>query len=95
MIHQFLAHFVLIEYDFMHEGGTSLPNAINSLQAGLATGHAGQAPGEWTKLCTLAREGAGRSAVFDRPHLVRELATEVRLASAGNLQACPNPGAPR
>jgi len=86
-IHQFLAHFVLIEYDFMHEGGTSLPSALNSLQACMATGHAGQAPAAWTKLCRLAREGAGRSAVFDRPHLVRELATEVRLASAPSLRS--------
>jgi hypothetical protein len=58
-IHQFLAHFVLIEYDFMHEGGTSLPSALNSLQACMATGHAGQAPAGWTKLCRLAREAIG------------------------------------
>jgi hypothetical protein len=86
-IHQFLAHFVLIEYDFMHEGGTSLPSALNSLQLCLAPGHAGQAPALWTKLCRLAREGAGRSAVFDRPHLVRELATEVSLASPPSIRS--------
>jgi hypothetical protein len=78
---------VLIEYDFMHEGGTSLPSALNSLQLCLAPGHAGQAPALWTKLCWLAREGAGRSAVFDRPHLVRELATEVSLASPPSIRS--------
>ena len=86
-IHQFLAHFVLIEHDFMHEGGASLPSALNSLQLCLALGHAGQAPALWTKLCRLAREGAGRSAVFDRPHLVRELATEVSLASPPSIRS--------
>jgi hypothetical protein len=87
LLHQFIAHFVLIEYDFMHEGGTSLPSALNSLQACMATGHADQAPAAWTKLCQLAREGAGRSAIFDRPHLVRQLSTEIRLASAPSLRS--------
>jgi hypothetical protein len=85
-IHEFLSHFVLIEYDFMHEGGTSAPSVLNSLQACLAPGHTGQAPALWTKLCRLAREGAGRSAAFDRPHLVRELATDVPLASPPSLR---------
>jgi hypothetical protein len=85
-IHQFLAHFILIEYDFLHKGGTSLPNALNSIQACLATGHTTQAPAAWATLCRIAREGAGRSAVFDRPCLVRELSTTVRLASAPSLR---------
>ena len=86
-IHQFLSHFVLIEYDFMHEGGTSVPTVLNLLQTCLAPGHTGQAPVLWTKLCQLAREGAGRSAVFDRAHLVRQLSTEVPLASPPSLHS--------
>jgi hypothetical protein len=86
-IHQFLSHFVLIEHDFMHEGGTSVASVLNSLQACLAPGHAGQAPALWSKLCRLAREGAGRSAVFDRAQLVRKVATEVPLASPLSLRS--------
>jgi hypothetical protein len=53
----------------------------------MATGQTGQSPAVWTRLCRLAREGAGQSAVFDRPHLVRELATDFSLASAPSLRS--------
>jgi hypothetical protein len=78
----FLAHLVLIKFDFLHEGQTHLPTALNGLRTCLATGEAIQALALWDRLCTLAREGAGRSAVFDRPTLVRSLSAAFRLAAA-------------
>jgi hypothetical protein len=86
-IHQFLAHFVLIEYDFMHEGATSLAAALNAIQACMATGQTGQSPAVWTKLCRLAREGAGRSAVFDRPDGQAAIARQRAFIELGTLRA--------
>ena len=82
----FLAHFVLIEFDFLHEGQTDLPATLNALRACLATSEAAQASALWDRLCTLAREGAGRSAVFDRPGLVRSLSATLRLATAPSFR---------
>jgi len=78
----FLAHFVMIEFDFLHEGQTYLSATLNGLRGCLATGEAAHATALWDRFCTLAREGAGRSAVFDRPGLVRSLSATFRLVAA-------------
>lgn len=83
---EFLAHFVLIEFDFLHEGQADLPAALNGLRASLATGDVAEAVALWDRFCTLAREGAGRSAVFDRPGLVRSLSATFRLAAAPSFR---------
>lgn len=82
----FLAHFVLIEFDFLHEGQTDLSATLNGLRACLATGKAAHATALWDRLCTLVREGAGRSAVFDRPGLVRSLSATFQLAAAPSFR---------
>jgi hypothetical protein len=82
----FLAHFVLIEFDFLHEGQTDLSATLNGLRACLTTGKAAHATALWDRLCTLAREGAGRSTVFDRPGLVRSLSATFRLAAAPSFR---------
>jgi len=86
-MHQFFAHFVLIQFDYLHEGGTSLPTALNAVRTCLAAGHETDAPAAWVAICQLAREQAGNSGVFERPQLVRELSSKVHLAAAPSLRA--------
>lgn len=82
----FLPHFVLIDFDFLHEGQTDLSAVLNGLRSCLMTAGAAEASALWDRLCTLAREGAGRSAVFDRPGLVRSLSSTFRLAAAPSFR---------
>lgn len=82
----FLGHFVLIEFDFLHEGQADLPSVLNGLRACLATSEAAQASAVWDRLCVLAREGAGRSAVFDRPGLVHALSATFELAAGTSFR---------
>ena len=50
---EFLAHLVLIEFDFLHEGQSSLPSALNTLRDCLVAGEAQHASALWDRLCTL------------------------------------------
>lgn len=86
-LHQFLAHFVLIEFDFLREGSVDPPMAINLIRNSLAPESAGEAPMVWSRLVELARAAAGTSGQFDRARLVRELAPLIRLQTAPSLQA--------
>ncbi|MGE4296492.1 MAG: hypothetical protein AB7E47_00565 [Desulfovibrionaceae bacterium] len=83
---EFLAHFVLIQFDFLHEGQVDLAATLNSLRVCLASGDETQALALWDRLCILAQERAGRAAVFERPWLVRSLAPRFRLATAPSLR---------
>ena len=49
-VHQFLAHFVLIQFDFLREGATDPPEAINRIRDCLATGDATKAPLVWSRI---------------------------------------------
>jgi hypothetical protein len=93
-LHQFLAHFVLVVFDFLHAGAFSTPEAMTRLRDCLASEQAGQAPLVWKVLCRLVRESAGRSGQYHRPRLMRELSGTVRLRGApslrGDLQALTN-----
>lgn len=77
----FLAHFVLIKFDFLHEGQTDLPNILNSLRACLAAPENEHITALWDRLCSLSQENRGRAGVFDRPMLVRSLSAAFRLAA--------------
>jgi hypothetical protein len=70
-LRRFLAHFVLIEFDFLHEGATHPPAAITRIRDCLGPSDATKAPLIWTRLVQLARGSAGKSGVFDRTRLVR------------------------
>jgi hypothetical protein len=69
-----LKHFVLIKFDFMHEGATDSVKAVTQLRHTLVASEHHRSPDLWTKLCDLARVGAGRSAEFDRSSLITKLA---------------------
>jgi len=86
-LHRFLRHFVLIEFDYLHESATDPSVAISALASVIHPAQAELAPLVWDRLCALAREGAGRSAEFFRTTLVRLLSPVVTLRGSRLLRA--------
>jgi hypothetical protein len=82
----FLAHFVIIRFDFLHEGQIDLSVTLNGLRACLVPGETSQTSALWDRLCNIAREGSGRSAVYERPGLVRSLSSIFKLATAPSFR---------
>jgi hypothetical protein len=85
-VHQFLAHFVLIQFDFLREGATDPPHAINQIRDCLASDDAAKAPLVWPRLVQLARASAGKSGQFDRARLVRAISPVARLRGATSFR---------
>lgn len=81
-VHQFLAHFVLVQFDFLHEGAVDPPAAIANIRNALAAPDDGKAPLVWSKIVQLARNSAGKSGVFDRTRLVHAISPVARLSGA-------------
>jgi len=81
-VHQFLAHFVLIQFDFLREGSTDPPDAINRIRDCLAPDEAAKAPIVWSRTVQLARASAGKSGQFDRARLVLSISHVARLRGA-------------
>lgn len=81
-VHLFLAHFVLIQFDFLREGATDPPDAINRIRDCLAPDDAAKAPLVWSQVVQLARASAGKSGQFDRARLVRSISSVARLRGA-------------
>jgi hypothetical protein len=86
-VQQFLRHFVLVQFEFLHEGAIDPPEALNRLQDCLQAGYAAEAPLVWSHLCELARVSAGRSGQFDRARIVAALSHVGHLRVAPSLQA--------
>jgi hypothetical protein len=84
-VHQFLAHFVLIQFEFLREGAGDPPEAMNRIRDCLVPDEAGKAPLVWSRLIELARNSAGRAGQFDRTRLVRSIAGIARLRGATSL----------
>ncbi|CAJ0774971.1 hypothetical protein [Ralstonia chuxiongensis] len=84
-VHQFLAHFVLIQFDFLREGATDPPEAINRIRDCLAIGDATKAPLVWSRIVQVARTSAGKSGQFDRARLVRTISSTARVRGALSL----------
>lgn len=85
-VHQFLAHFVLIKFDFLREGASDPPDAINRIRDCLAPDEAAKAPLVWSRTVQLARASAGKSGQFDRARLVRMISHVARLRGATSLR---------
>jgi hypothetical protein len=85
-VHQFLAHFVLIQFDFLREGATDPPDAINRIRDCLAHDDAAQAPLVWSQAVQLARASAGKSGQFDRARLVRSISPVAHIRGATSLR---------
>jgi hypothetical protein len=86
-VHDFLAHFVVLRYDFLHSGAGAPQEAINRIRESLDPSSAGEAALVWSRLVEWSRVGAGRSERFDRLSLVRRLSPVVRLRGAPSLRA--------
>lgn len=85
-VHRFLAHFVFIQFDFLREGATDPPEAINRIRDCLASADTAKAPLVWSRAVELARASAGKSGQFDRVRLVRSISSVVRLRGATSLR---------
>lgn len=85
-VHQFLAHFVFIQFDFLREGATDPPDAINRIRDCLLPDEASKAPLLWSLVVQLARASAGKSGQFDRANLVRSISPIARLRGATSLR---------
>jgi hypothetical protein len=86
-VHQFLAHFVLVEFDFLHAGADDPPQAITRVRDCLVPTDAAKAPLVWSRLIELARASAGKSGQFDRPHLIRLISQVASLRIATSLRS--------
>ncbi|MEZ4682100.1 MAG: hypothetical protein R2932_48630 [Caldilineaceae bacterium] len=86
-IHQFLAHFVLIQFDFLREGATDPSDAINRIRDCLAPDDAGKATLVWSRIVQLARGAAGKSGQFERTRLVRIISPIARIHGAVSLRS--------
>ena len=84
-VHQFLAHFVLIQFDFLCEGATEPPEAINRIRGCLSPDDADKASLIWSQVVQLARASAGKSGEVDRKLLVRSISPNARLRGATSL----------
>lgn len=85
-VHQFLAHFVLIQFDFLYEGASDPPEAMNRIRDCLVPDEADKAPLVWSRLIELARSSAGSAGQFDRTRLVCAIAQIARLRGANSLR---------
>lgn len=85
-VYRLLRHFVLVKFDLLHEGATDEANAIVRLRGHLHASVSNRASDLWNRLRVIAREGAGRSADFNRMSLLLVLHGAFRLAGAHSLQ---------
>ncbi|GEN23096.1 hypothetical protein HCU01_10450 [Halomonas cupida] len=85
-VHQFLAHFVLIQFDFLREGATDPSEAINRIRDCLAPDDSPKAPLVWSRTVQLARASAGKAGQYDRARLVRSISPVARLRGANSFR---------
>jgi len=85
-VHQFLAHFVLIQFDFLREGATKPTDAINRIRDCLAPADSAKAPLVWSRAVELSRASSGKSGQFDRTRLVRSISSAARLRGAPSFR---------
>lgn len=83
--HHFLAHLVLIQFDFLREGNTDSSEAINRIRECLAPNEGCKAPLVWGKMIQWARESAGKSGQFNRIRLVKDVSHLVQLRGAPSI----------
>ncbi|QOJ31434.1 MAG: hypothetical protein HRU81_04585 [Gammaproteobacteria bacterium] len=85
-VKDFLAHFVLIEFDFLHDGAVDPPQAMSRVRDCLLPAEAGKAPLVWSHLVNLARTSAGKAGEYDRARLVRSVSEVAGLRVAVSLK---------
>ena len=86
-IYRFLKHFVLVKFDFLYEGATDPAPVMSQLRPFLAEKDHHRVKDLWSRLITLARDGAGNSEEFDRTSIALKLAGDFRFAGALSIKA--------
>lgn len=88
-LHRLFRHLILIKFDFLHEGSADEASVLSELQRALVPSQVGRAAEIWRQLRQLTRDGAGRSAEFNRASVLRQLTGSLRFvgtpALAGDL----------
>jgi len=79
-LHGFLAHFVLLQFDFMQEGSKDEPAVLNELRNALESEVSAHETQLWDRLRQLSRKSAGASGQYDRPRLIRAIGSGYRFA---------------
>ncbi len=85
-LHQFLAHFLLIRFDFLHEGSINRPETLTRIRDCLIPSESSKAPLVFSRLVELARSSAGSSGEFDRARLIRAISQLAILKVVSSLQ---------
>ena len=84
---KFFRHFVLVTFDFLHEGAATPASQVPLLRAILADSDKPRAPDLWQRLQRMAREAAGAGASLDRATLLLQLHGAFRFLAAPSLRA--------
>ncbi|MEZ2604509.1 ATP-binding protein [Kluyvera intermedia] len=85
-VHEFLAHFVMVKFDFMHKGAVETATAANMLQPFVASDSDASPLALFAYLVHLARSSAGSNGAFNRARLVHELARAFKLKPAASFR---------
>jgi hypothetical protein len=85
--YRFFRHFVLITFDFPHEGEITAPTQIALLRSVLADNDKERAPDLWHRLQRIARLASGHGAVLDRATLLMQLQQVFRFSGSRSLRS--------
>lgn len=77
--HDFLKHFIIVRFDFLHDGEVDAHIAEQQIQSQLPTNSIVSPVLVWSHVYELGRESAGKAGQFDRVRLVHELSKVVKL----------------
>lgn len=85
-VYRLLRHFVLIRFDFLHEGSVLEAQTVASLAQHLLQVDQPRADDLWRRILSLIRSAQGRAAAFDRKTLIARLDGTFRLSGAPSLR---------
>jgi len=77
--HDFLKHFIIVRFDFLHDGEVDAHIAEQQIQSQLPTNSIVSPVLVWSHIYELGRESAGKAGQFDRVRLIHELSKVVKL----------------
>lgn len=81
----FLRHFIVLRFDFLHEGATDPIEAIEKCQRVLNPSESNRAVQLWNQLLVIARTGSGHGAQHSRLSLINKLKGEFNLSAVPSL----------
>ncbi|MDN3399417.1 NACHT domain-containing protein [Psychrobacter sp. APC 3426] len=77
--HNFLKHFIIVRFDFLHDGEVDAHVGTRYIQSQLPNNSNISPVLVWSHIYELGRESAGKAGQFDRVRLVHELCKVVKL----------------